>query len=72
MFAKGYVGRTRRKIMTLLFCCAMSFTGCQRTEIIYLDNTEVWHPVHEGETIEAPWDGWLISVPEFERILKGR
>ena len=72
MFAKSYVGRTRRKIITLLFCCAMSFTGCQRQEVIYLDKAEVWHPVHEGETIEAPWDGWLISVPEFERILKGR
>ncbi len=58
--------------MMLLTSIIGMLSGCGPGEINYFDGSERIYIIHEGEVYEAPYDGYMISLPEYLKIMKGQ
>jgi len=49
----------------------ITLTGCSTTSVYVLDKKELVR-VKSGETIEAKYDGWLLSDRAVDRVMNAK
>ena len=59
-------------IVSLIFLMVLiTLTGCSTTSVYVLDKKELVR-VKSGETIEAKYDGWLLSDRAVDRVMNAK
>ena len=59
-------------IVSLIFLTVLiTLTGCSTTSVYVLDKKELVR-VKSGETIEAKYDGWLLSDRAVDRVMNAK
>lgn len=60
-----------RRRMIALAISLMALTSCSRTSVYVLDQAELVR-VKSGQSVEARFDGWLLSDRAVDRVMNAK